>query len=96
MRQLVGDEALGVGVQVVGAEDGEPLGFEGDLEGVGGDDDRAVVLRVGPEGLLEEREHPREVAEGLASPRHASAGGCTSRAGPSSRSVYRPMCTAAR
>ncbi len=65
MGQLVGDEALGVRIEVVRAEDGEPLGFEGDLEGVRGDDDRAVLLRIGPEGLLEEVQHAGHIAEGL-------------------------------
>ena len=69
--ELVRDEPLGVGVEVIGAEDREPLRLERDLERIRRHDDRAVVLRVGPEGVLEDVDHARHIAEGVG---HAELG----------------------
>ncbi len=65
VREFVGDEPLlaAVAVDVVRAEDREPLRLERDLELVGGDDDRVPLERVGPEALLEHLEHARQRGE---------------------------------
>ncbi len=59
VRELVRDEPFRPSppVHVVGAEHGEPLRLERDLQDVVGDHDRVRRERVRPEPVLEERHH---------------------------------------
>ena len=46
VRQLMRDQTLGCGIQVIRAEDHESLRLEGDLQRVGRDDDRVLLLQI--------------------------------------------------
>lgn len=63
--QFVGDEAFAAAaaVQVVAAEDGDPVRLDGHLELLVDHDDRVLAEGVGPEELGERLHHPRLSSE---------------------------------
>ena len=86
VRELVRDQPLRPAppVHVVGAEHGQPLRLERDLEVVVGDHDGVPAERVGAEPVLEQRQHLRLPRRGRAARAARSRGG-TSTSPPDGR-----------